>query len=143
VVKGGLKVISRLEHLGNVLADAAKGLIKEGALAVYTLNCHRDEDKPAAHFMADRFVELARERTGTITVENRTDRDFPYRWALDCGEIEIYAIVREREKKELLEKNPWLEERMQLKGKGDENEHLSKASGSEEGGSLSKKRSEG
>lgn len=137
-------MISRLEYLGNVLAGAAEGLIKEGALAVYIPSFDGNEDKPAAHFMADRFVELAKERTGTITVENRTDRDdFPYRWALDCGEIEIYAIVRERGKKELLEKNPWLEERMQLKGKGDENEHLSKASGSEEGGSLSKKRSEG
>ena len=136
-------MISRLEYLGNVLADAAEGLKKEGALSVYMLSFHGNEDKPIAHFMADRFVELARERTGTITVENRTDRDYPYRWALDCGEIEIYAIVSELRKKELSEKNPWLEERMQLKGKGDENEHISKASGSEEGGSLPKKRSEG
>ena len=136
-------MISRLEYLGNVLADAAEGLKNEGALSVYMLSFHGNEDKPIAHFMADRFVELARERTGTITVENRTDRDYPYRWALDCGEIEIYTIVSELRKKELSEKNPWLEERMQLKGKGDENEHISKASGSEEGGSLPKKRSEG
>ena len=121
-------MISRLENLGNILADAAEDLKKEGALAVYMPSFYGNEDKPAAHFMADRFVELAKERTGTITVENRTDRDFPYRWVLDCGEIEIYAIAREREKKELLEKNPWLEERMQLKGKGDENEHISEIS---------------
>ena len=121
-------MISRLENLGNILADAAEGLTKEGALSIYIPSFHRNEDKLNVHFTADRFVELARERTGTITVENRTDRDYPYRWALDCGEIEIYAIVRERGKKELLEKNPWLEERMQLKGKGDENEHISEIS---------------
>lgn len=121
-------MISRLENLGNILADAAEGLKEEGALAVYIPSLYRNEDKPNAHFTADRFVELAKERTGTITVENRTDSDYPYRWALDCGEIEIYAIVRERGKKELLEKNPWLEERMQLKGKGDENEHISEIS---------------